>query len=62
MVMHLTGGDWGKKQRQGGGARKRRAVLMASLAGAENSDGALKVDKSDEVAGLQTAWNSGPKS
>lgn len=31
---------------------------MVSLAGAEASDG----DKSDEVAGLQTAWHSGPKS
>lgn len=42
--------------------RKCRAVLMASLAGAEDSDRAFKVEKSNEVAGLQTAWNSGPKS
>ena len=38
----MTGGDWGKNK--GKDVGKCRAILVGSLAGSEDSDGALKIN------------------
>lgn len=53
MVKRLTGGDWGTNKGENVG--KCRVILVESLAAADDSRGTVTVDKSDEVARLQSA-------
>lgn len=56
----LTDGDWGKNK--GKDVGKFRAVLVESLAGTEDSDGALKMNlRRSQARGLQRAGDAGPK-
>lgn len=58
MLKHLTGGDWGKNK----GKDVGKCTPILSLAGAEDSKRAVKVDKSDKVARYRRVQKARSKS